>query len=247
MIAVIVGVVFLTIIDRLLSETARLRHSEEVIAAAERIRELAVDMETGVRGYRLSRDSRFLEPYDRASRDIPPALVNLEVLVSDNPEQSRRALTIRQDVDAWRRFAGPIIDRPNVDVPQQLTGKILMDRIRLDSDRIIAIAIIVGVATIAGFILTMFIRRQFRDISNEYVTALTAAEQSAMAKDRLLAMVSHELRTPLTSILGWATMMRSRQIDVQSSALALVSIEQSARLLWRLIEELIDVSRAITG
>ena len=58
--AAIIGAIFLAIIQQLLTESERLRHTEEVIATAEQIRELAVDMETGVRGYLLTHDRRFL-------------------------------------------------------------------------------------------------------------------------------------------------------------------------------------------
>ena len=66
-------------------------------------------------------------------------------------------------------------------------------------------------------------------------------------KDEFLATLSHELRTPLTSILGWAKLMRTENFDAQLSNRALEIIERSAVAQSQLINDLLDVSRIITG
>jgi PAS domain S-box-containing protein len=66
-------------------------------------------------------------------------------------------------------------------------------------------------------------------------------------KDEFLATVSHELRTPLTAILGWAHLLRGGQLDEKSGAGALETIERNARAQAQLIDDLLDVSRIITG
>lgn len=73
------------------------------------------------------------------------------------------------------------------------------------------------------------------------------AEKADRLKDEFLATLSHELRTPLTSVLGWATLIRSGDIDEANYAVALETIERNARLQARLIDDLLDVSRIITG
>lgn len=73
------------------------------------------------------------------------------------------------------------------------------------------------------------------------------AERADRLKDEFLATLSHELRTPLTSVLGWATLIRSGDIDDANYAVALETIERNARLQARLIDDLLDVSRIITG
>lgn len=73
------------------------------------------------------------------------------------------------------------------------------------------------------------------------------AENADRLKDEFLATLSHELRTPLTSVLGWATLIRSGDIDEANYAIALETIERNARLQARLIDDLLDVSRIITG
>ncbi len=73
------------------------------------------------------------------------------------------------------------------------------------------------------------------------------AEKADRLKDEFLATLSHELRTPLTSVLGWATLIRSGDIDEANYAIALETIERNARLQAKLIDDLLDVSRIITG
>jgi PAS domain S-box-containing protein len=76
--------------------------------------------------------------------------------------------------------------------------------------------------------------------------ARNAAEEASRVKDEFLATVSHELRTPLNAILGWATMLRRRPGEA-TAAKATETIERNARAQAQLIEDLLDVSRIITG
>jgi PAS domain S-box-containing protein len=73
------------------------------------------------------------------------------------------------------------------------------------------------------------------------------AQESNRLKDEFLATVSHELRTPLTAMLGWAHLLRGRQLDEKNAAHALETIERNARSQAQLIDDLLDVSRIITG
>jgi PAS domain S-box-containing protein len=73
------------------------------------------------------------------------------------------------------------------------------------------------------------------------------AEQANRAKDEFLAIVSHELRSPLNAILGWAGLLRNRQLSPEQVEQALATIERNARSQNQLIEDLLDVSRIIRG
>jgi len=77
--------------------------------------------------------------------------------------------------------------------------------------------------------------------------ARAAAEKANRAKDEFLATLSHELRTPLTPILGWTVMLRSGTLDPTSIHRGLEVIERNVRAQTQLIEDLLDVSRIITG
>jgi len=72
------------------------------------------------------------------------------------------------------------------------------------------------------------------------------AEQASMTKDHFLATVSHELRTPLNVILGWAVVLRERELAPEVQR-ALTVIERNARAQARLIEDVLDLSRISSG
>src|SRR5262249_53584049 len=78
-------------------------------------------------------------------------------------------------------------------------------------------------------------------------TARKNAESANRMKDVFLATVSHELRTPITPILGWVDMLRKRAPEQQFLQRGLGIIDRNARAQARLIEDLLDVSRIITG
>jgi len=73
------------------------------------------------------------------------------------------------------------------------------------------------------------------------------AEELSRLKDEFLATMSHELRTPLNAIFGWITLLRTRRLDEPTQERALETIERNARAQKRLIEDLLDVSRIVTG
>src|SRR5690349_19625802 len=73
------------------------------------------------------------------------------------------------------------------------------------------------------------------------------AETANRLKDEFLATVSHELRTPLNSILGWSQLMRSGKLDDEAEGRALTTIERNTRALAQIIDDLLDVSRIISG
>ena len=73
------------------------------------------------------------------------------------------------------------------------------------------------------------------------------AERANRAKDVFLAAVSHELRTPLNVIIGWADQLQRRSDDPAAVKRGLDAIERAARMQARLVDDLLDVSRAITG
>ena len=92
-----------------------------------------------------------------------------------------------------------------------------------------------------------------RDISN--IRRMTEAlqlhaaklEQANRVKDEFLATLSHELRTPLTSILGWSRLLRMGKLSKTEQDRALTIVERNAQAQSKLIEDLLDVSRIISG
>jgi PAS domain S-box-containing protein len=76
--------------------------------------------------------------------------------------------------------------------------------------------------------------------------AARAAEEASRAKDEFLATVSHELRTPLNAILGWSALLKDRAVDSTLSK-PLEVINRNALTQVKIIDDILDVSRVITG
>jgi PAS domain S-box-containing protein len=97
----------------------------------------------------------------------------------------------------------------------------------------------------------------FRDVSGEehaeverqrLIRERAMHQDANRMKDEFLAVLSHELRTPLNSIIGWTTVLRSSAERRTSEAeRALDTIQRNARVLVRLIEDLLDISRIVSG
>ena len=78
-------------------------------------------------------------------------------------------------------------------------------------------------------------------------TAREAAEESNRLKDEFLATVSHELRTPLTAILGWSRMLEGGTLDDSVTQQAVETIWRNAKAQAQIVDDILDVSRIITG
>lgn len=95
-------------------------------------------------------------------------------------------------------------------------------------------------------------RRAATAIDNARLYSLSQNERARVeaanrAKDEFVAMVSHELRTPLNAILGWLRLMRGGTLDEARRAHAYDVIERNAEAQDRLVADLLDISRVITG
>jgi PAS domain S-box-containing protein len=77
--------------------------------------------------------------------------------------------------------------------------------------------------------------------------ARRVAQRENALKDQFLATLSHELRAPLTPIVGWSAMLRSGRLDARGMARGLDVIDRNVRLQAQLIEDLLDVSRIVSG
>jgi PAS domain S-box-containing protein len=89
-------------------------------------------------------------------------------------------------------------------------------------------------------------RRQAALLENERL-AKQEAEAANRAKDSFLAVLSHELRTPLNAILGWTQLLREGGVAASELQRGLEVIDRNARLQTRLIDDVLDVSRIVSG
>jgi PAS domain S-box-containing protein len=91
------------------------------------------------------------------------------------------------------------------------------------------------------------IEEELERLLRQEKAARAEAEAANRMKDEFLATISHELRTPLTSILGWARMLTGGGLSAPQARHAMDVIAQSAQAQNRLIEDILDTSRIITG
>ncbi len=273
------------------------RRSAEVAGIRIELRELLaayVNAETGQRGFLLTGEEAYLEPYLAARATIERSDLRMKTLLI--PEQELAGLRDQIEVLGAQRMAAlarTITERRErgpeaaLAILRQGHGKELMDDIRalaakLDAElegttkglqtaaeqRLLfttALNFVTGAGVFSALIGIFFLaRRQFGEreklavaerSARDRVESLLASERSAHSeathanklKDEFLAVVSHELRTPLNAILGWTTLLREGADDPQELREGLESIDRNAHAQARLIDDLLDVSRIISG
>jgi len=253
-----------------------------------------VDSETGVRGFVLTGEETYLEPYEAARAAIARSDLRMKTLLE--PERELAELRGRIEALGSQRMAA--LERTLAEgrengreaalaLIRQGHGRDLMEDIRTlaakldaelaatlksllaDGEQQLAFStsvyfstsVIVAAALIGIFFLA---RRQFGEreklaveqrASHARVETLLASERAAHSeathanklKDEFLAVVSHELRTPLNAILGWTTLLRDGAEDANELKEGLDTIDRNAHSQARLIDDLLDVSRIISG
>jgi signal transduction histidine kinase/CheY-like chemotaxis protein len=106
-------------------------------------------------------------------------------------------------------------------------------------------------AVCAGIVYLVEALRRTREraegIAQEQARLARELSDAHQAKDRFLATLSHELRTPLNAIIGWASLLRTGDLDEAGQRRALDTIERNTRLQKALISDLLDLSRIVAG
>jgi signal transduction histidine kinase len=98
--ALVFAVLFLAI-GSLHQRSLDARRSQQVIATANELQTYVIDLETGARGFAITRNERFLDPWNRAQALYPRAIATLVELTKDSPVQHRRALAIKRDIQHY--------------------------------------------------------------------------------------------------------------------------------------------------
>lgn len=212
------GVVLVWQISNLIADANAVELVNRVIAQANRLAKLHVDLETGVRGYVITGDRAFLRPYEDARATLEPVALELHTLVADRAEQQAilgqiEALRVR-----WQAYADTLL-HPSIAPaePRAIVGagegRRLKDEIRVLFDRFIATeealraersglvqrsarltAIVTcTVALGIGAGLSLLSVRQLRVLSRNYEEALAAAARSAAELERRVAERTREL------------------------------------------------------
>ncbi len=190
----ILCVVFVFIIFHLMSVSQRVNHSNIIISKSHELRKFAIDAETGVRGYLITKDINFLTPYKNANDIFEIKFKELEDLTSDNPPQNALLKEIRTRVYQWDSVYGkPAIEliKKNKDVEANLPsieGKRVMENIRSLFTRFINIeealrdqknnstretilstlTLVLLTGLLAGVLIALFTKRQLTALSESY-------------------------------------------------------------------------------
>jgi signal transduction histidine kinase/DNA-binding response OmpR family regulator len=195
---------FVILITYLLSAIQWVEHTDRVINNINRSLKLSVDMETGMRGFLLTGDERFLDPYEVAKPSILAELKGLEDLVADNPDQVDRFKRLAAMQESWNQFAQEMITlrRNNADYAtpiQNRRGKRLTDEIRDQYDQaaniehqlrltrntevthttIISVSLYIAFILIVSGILAYIGRRDMTALSSTYAANMKAQQEDA--------------------------------------------------------------------
>jgi len=141
-VGVLSAVLFVVLISYLLSVIKWVEHSDRVIGNANEAVRLTVDLETGMRGFLITGDEHFLDPYEVAKPQITAQLQNLQALVSDNPQQVERLKRLEALQHEWALYAQSMVtirrDSGDYRSPVQAgRGKRLTDQMRKEYDEFI--------------------------------------------------------------------------------------------------------------
>lgn len=243
-------------------------HSYKIIFKFGNLLSLLKDSETGVRGYVITHNSTFLEPYNQAIPQINIEYNNLLTLTKDDPDQQMRLANLQplivERLDILNKQKNLLDIGSNYSENYVVTGKQIMDNIReitnnatneeqilLDKKNketdasnnftiIISSVASLGIG-ITSSIIFYIINRNMRStlrIQNE----LEDKKKSDIVKDEFAAMVSHELKTPLMPILWHAKMLKDVATDAEQLE-SLEAIEKNAKRLEMLLGDIMDARK----
>jgi len=136
------AVAFVAVISYLLSAMQWVEHTDRVIGNANETVKLSIDMETGMRGFLITGDERFLDPYEVAKPKIIGSLQSLRGMVEDNPQQVDRIDRLVALQQAWNEFGNEMINqrRAGGDYRESVgngRGKRITDEIRKEFDDLV--------------------------------------------------------------------------------------------------------------
>ena len=183
--------------------------------------------------------------------ELPPITLTPEGGPNSQAVFQKRSVVISRYMDVMKGRPHVIIQEDGVDPNSSLVVPMLvMDRVvgtlevqayadeAFTHDHVVALEMAANLAAVA--IENVKLIASEIDLRNQ-------AETANRTKDEFLSVLSHELRTPLNSMLGWTRMLRSGVLDEERIRKAIEVIERNTRLQIHLIEDLLDVSRIISG
>ena len=263
------AIILLWQLGRQMNETDWVEHTDQVMLLAETAKAEFLSAQIALRGFLLSADPIDRGPIEEHWNSSQEIVKRLAVLVSDNPSEEQRLVTLNGLENQWLEAASGA-DQTSPDAEKrELAGRAaaignkviaVFDevaaaeqelRIARDARRDLQYRLAMWGIPIAALILvaglTFVAWREIRSASDTFAAALKDAEAANQAKTNFLAVISHELRNPLNSILLWCNaLMTAGTLEGK--------VDQGVNAIWRaakaqaqLIEDLLDVSRIESG
>ncbi len=176
-------------------------------------------------------------------RQIDADLGTVGRLTAAEPEQQKRLRTLRVAIHenlmgTVRRTAHEMRDHEEA---ERTAARAVADA----SSRRVLRGIVIATSVAALLLLLTFAQVEIAGRASR--RAREESESANRMKDQFLATVSHELRTPLTAILGWSAILSGNDVDAQMLHEGLATIQRTASVQKKLIEDLLDVSRIQSG
>jgi signal transduction histidine kinase len=193
-------------VSDLLQTQEAARHSQETLVRVERVRQLLIDRETGVRGLLLAGDPVFLEPYQAAEQALPRALDELEQDLMGRPSELARMAELRERWKSWEQVATQLLTLFHeggewLPLVRSGIGKARMDALRITLDAIVAEerqlaalqgaeaerdargVLILGLlwALTVGVLIAWLGRRQLLSLARDYEASLARVQAQADA------------------------------------------------------------------
>ena len=314
--------VLIQAVSALNDATQREVRANEVRAATFELEKLVLELESGLRGFAITGEKPFLQPWESARKALPASLDEFERIAGDTPAQKSRAdgilSAIREYVFEWSEPLLAIArERPAVagttiatqesaeftnDIRTRINTFLAAENALADAsarsanrqyDRAIAIAIAGLIAStllilLFGLYLARWLARPVREVAlaagqvaegdltvrlkedgpgevgaletsfnrmaqqlergrDELEEQNTKLRESERLKSELVSIVSHELRTPLASVLGFTSLLLTRDIDPDDQRRYLEIIDSQGRRLSSLLNDFLDVERLEEG
>lgn len=241
-------------VNRLLSALQWVDHTDQVITQAYRTHKLLLDIQTGSRGYIITGQEDFLEPYQQAKPTIDAAFLELKNLVADNPPQVQRVQQLQQQYQEWNRLISQGVELRRQGKVEPVLGfevrKQKMDAMRQQITDFIAIeeqlrnqrsrtsrytarqvrATSIILALVIGLTLTYYIRQQILKVSQTYEHALkTSIEQTEKAQRSTQRLADlHQIDRAILSAQPDVTIIR----DALGRLRQLINCQQAFSILF---------------
>jgi len=268
----LLSVVLLSAVVAMRDLTSRVDRADRILARGTLVEGLAIDQETGLRGYLLTGDEVFLEPYGAADRKLVAVAEELRTLVSDRAQIARLQDTFVRLADWRRAYAEDQISRRRSGASGEVIarlaseGKARMDGVRgaisafldaeerLRGERLgrverlarVSLALTILLVVLVAFTLSFGAVRTLRRMGSVFDEALRA-------RDDFIAVAAHELKNPLTAFRLQVETL-SRVVERSGPEVSLTRIERGVSAMQRsagrfveLVNRLLDVSRLSAG